>query len=187
MPGSPASSSPRRCTWRPLHRQRVTAAARIGQSRCNAPERHRHHPASPRAGRRVERGDRRTLPDGSVGCMKITNLKNWIVEGDAWNWTCLKLYTDEGLTGIGEATLEYSARTGAGSLEEAREFIVGRNPFHVESFLQDIQYRTFWQGPALYAIMAGVEMAMWDIVGKALNQPVYNLLGGPCHQTLRAY
>ena len=119
--------------------------------------------------------------------MKITDLKYWIVEGDAWNWTFLKLYTDEGLTGVGESTLEYSASTGAGSLDEAREFIVGRDPFHVESFLQDIHYRTFWQGPALYAIMAGVEMAMWDIVGKALNQPIYNLLGGPCRQSLRAY
>jgi galactonate dehydratase len=119
--------------------------------------------------------------------MKITDLKYWIVEGDAWNWTFLKLYTDEGLTGVGEATLEYSAQTGAGSLEEAREFIAGRDPFHVESFLQDIHYRTFWHGPALYAIMAGIEMAMWDIVGKALNQPVYNLLGGPCRTSLRAY
>ena len=119
--------------------------------------------------------------------MRVTDLKYWIVEGDAWNWTFLKLYTDEGLTGVGEATLEYAAQTGAGSLEEAREFVIGRDPFHIESFLQDIQYRTFWHGPALYAIMAGIEMALWDIAGKALGQPVYNLLGGPCRTTLRAY
>ncbi len=119
--------------------------------------------------------------------MRITDLKYWIVEGDAWNWTFLKLTTDEGLTGVGEATLEYNARTGAGMLDEAREFILNRDPFHIESFLQDIQYRTFWQGPALYAVMSGIEQAMWDIVGKALNQPVYNLLGGPCRTRLRAY
>jgi galactonate dehydratase len=119
--------------------------------------------------------------------MKITNLRYWIVEGDIWNWTFLKLYTDEGLTGVGEATLEYGAQTGKGSLEEAREFILGRNPFHIESFLQDALARTFWQGPALYTVIAGIEMAMWDIVGKALNQPVYNLLGGPCRTSLRAY
>ncbi|MEP7198319.1 MAG: galactonate dehydratase [Chloroflexota bacterium] len=119
--------------------------------------------------------------------MKITDLKYWIVEGDAWNWTFLKLYTDEGLTGVGEATLEYNALTSASNLDEAREFIIGRDPFHIESFLQDAQARTFWQGPALYATLAGIEMAMWDIVGKALDQPVYNLLGGPCRQTLRAY
>ena len=110
-----------------------------------------------------------------------------IVEGDAWNWTFLKLYTDEGLTGTGEATLEYNALTSASNLDEARAFIIGRNPFHIESFLQDARARTFWQGPALFAAMAGIEMAMWDIVGKALNQPVYNLLGGPCRKTLRAY
>jgi galactonate dehydratase len=119
--------------------------------------------------------------------MKITDLKYWIVEGDAWNWTFLKLYTDEGLTGVGEATLEYNALTSASNLDEARAFIIGRNPFHIESFLQDARARTFWQGPALFAAMAGIEMAMWDIVGKALNQPVYNLLGGPCRTALRAY
>ncbi len=119
--------------------------------------------------------------------MRITDLRYWIVEGDAWNWTFLKLYTNEGLTGVGEATLEYSAKTGASALDEAREFIIGRDPFHIESFLQDIHYRTFWQGPALFAVMSGIEQAMWDIVGKALNQPVYHLLGGPCRHTLRAY
>ena len=119
--------------------------------------------------------------------MKIADLKYWIVEGDAWNWTFLKLYTDEGLTGVGEATLEYNALTSASNLDEAREFVVGRNPFHIESFWQEMRARTFWQGPALYAAMAGIEMAMWDIVGKALNQPVYNLLGGPCRSALRAY
>jgi galactonate dehydratase len=119
--------------------------------------------------------------------MKVTDLKYWVVEGDAWNWTFLKLYTDEGLTGVGEATLEYNALTGVGALDEAREFIIGRDPFHIESFLQDIHYRSFWQGPALYAVMSGIEQAMWDLVGKALNQPVYNLLGGPCRRRLRAY
>jgi galactonate dehydratase len=119
--------------------------------------------------------------------MKISDLKVWTVEGDAWNWTFLKLYTDEGLTGVGEATLEYNALTAASNLEEAREFTIGRNPFHIESFWQDMRARTFWQGPAVYAAMAGIEMAMWDIVGKALNQPVYNLLGGPCRTELRAY
>src|SRR5512140_1205717 len=119
--------------------------------------------------------------------MKITDLRHWIVEGDAWNWTFLKLYTDEGLTGIGEATLEYNALTSAANLDEARAFIIGRDPFHIESFLQEARARTFWQGPALFAAMAGIEMAMWDIVGKALGQPVYNLLGGPCRKALRAY
>jgi len=119
--------------------------------------------------------------------MKITNLKYWVVEGDIWNWTFLKLYTNEGLTGVGEATVEYNAKTGAGALEEAKAFIIGRNPFHIESFLQESQSRTFWQGPAQFAVFSGIEQAMWDIVGKALNQPVYNLLGGPCRRKLRAY
>ena len=119
--------------------------------------------------------------------MKITDLRYWIVEGDVWNWTFLKLYTDAGLIGVGEATIEYNALTSSANLDEAREFIIGRDPFHIESFLQDALARTFWQGPALYATMAGIEMAMWDIVGKALDQPVYNLLGGPCRKTLRAY
>src|SRR5262245_58552591 len=119
--------------------------------------------------------------------MKITDLRYWLVEGDIWNWTLLKLYTDEGLSGVGEATLEYNALTSAANLDEAREFIIGRSPFHIESFWQDIHARTAWQGPALFAAMAGIEMAMWDIVGKALNQPVYNLLGGPCRPALRAY
>jgi galactonate dehydratase len=119
--------------------------------------------------------------------MKIIDMRYWVVEGDAWNWTFLKLYTDEGLTGVGEATVEYNAQTGVGALEEVSEFIIGRNPFHIESFLQDIHNRTFWQGPAQFAAASGIEQAMWDIVGKSLNQPVYNLLGGPCRRRLRAY
>ena len=51
--------------------------------------------------------------------MKITDLRYWIVEGDVWNWTFLKLYTDAGLIGVGEATVGYNARTGAGALRRS--------------------------------------------------------------------
>jgi len=108
-------------------------------------------------------------------------------------WLFVKLITDDGIEGIGEWSTAHVGREGAqAQLIEAlvREFVVGASPFDVELIWQriyaahhDYRHPGLGSTPALSAI----EMACWDIVGKALDQPVYNLLGGKFHEKLRAY
>ena len=108
-------------------------------------------------------------------------------------WLFVKLITDDGIEGIGEWSTAHVGREGAqAQLIEAlaREFVVGASPFDVELIWQriyavhhDYRHPGLGSTPALSAI----EMACWDIVGKALGQPVYNLLGGKFHEKLRAY
>jgi len=108
-------------------------------------------------------------------------------------WLFVKLITDDGIEGIGEWSTAHVGREGAqAQLIEAlaREFVVGASPFDVELIWQriyamhhDYRHPGLGSTPALSAI----EMACWDIVGKALRQPVYNLLGGKFHEKLRAY
>ena len=108
-------------------------------------------------------------------------------------WLFVKLITDDGIEGIGEWSTAHVGREGAqAQLIEAlaREFVVGASPFDVELIWQriyavhhDYRHPGLGSTPALSAI----EMACWDIVGKALGQPIYNLLGGKFHEKLRAY
>jgi galactonate dehydratase len=108
-------------------------------------------------------------------------------------WLFVKLITDEGIVGLGERTTHPLKRVDAHIrlIEDlAQEFVIGASPFDIELLWQrmyatrhDYRHPSLSYTPALSAI----EMACWDIVGKALNQPVYNLLGGRFHDKLRAY
>lgn len=108
-------------------------------------------------------------------------------------WLFVKLVTDEGIEGLGEWSTAHLGREAAQvKLIEtlAQQFVIGANPFDVELLWQrmyalhhDYRHPGASSTPALSAI----EMACWDIVGKALNQPIYNLLGGRYHEKLRAY
>jgi len=108
-------------------------------------------------------------------------------------WLFVKLVTDDGIEGIGEWSTAHVGREEAQArlIETlAREFVIGASPFDIELIWQriyaahhDYRHPGLGSTPALSAI----EMACWDIVGKALGQPVYNLLGGRFHEKLRAY
>jgi 2-dehydro-3-deoxyphosphogalactonate aldolase len=108
-------------------------------------------------------------------------------------WLFLKLITDEGIIGLGERPAHPSTRADVhkSMIEDlAREFVVGTNPFDIELLWQRMYaYRHDYRHPGLTytPAMSAIEMACWDIVGKALNQPVYHLLGGRFHEKLRAY
>ncbi len=130
--------------------------------------------------------------------MKITGIRTFVVANvppyhGGRHWLFLQLFTDEGLTGLGEWSTAHVGREAAQiALIEAlgEAFVIGADPFQIERIWQRIyaaehDYRHPGLGttPALSAI----EMACWDIVGKALGQPVYNLLGGKFHDRLRAY
>lgn len=117
--------------------------------------------------------------------MKITDVTTYTV---APRWLFLKITTDTGYTGWGEAVLEGHAATMAAKLEELRDFLLGRNPLHIEDTWQAI-YRNgcYRGGPILMSAISGIDMALWDIKGKYHDAPVHALLGGPVRDKVRSY
>jgi galactonate dehydratase len=120
--------------------------------------------------------------------MKITEITTYIV-GNAWkNWVFTRVDTDEGLHGIGECTLNGFARTVEAAVHELKQFVIGRDPFDVEQHSLRLFRDVYSDGGQIQgAALAGIEFACWDIMGKATNQPVFKLIGGRCHERLRAY
>jgi len=105
--------------------------------------------------------------------MKITALKTWIVPP---RWLFLKIETDEGISGWGEPVLEGHAETLATAVHELEDFLIGRDPGRIEDIWQMI-YRNgcYRGGPVLMSALSGIDMALWDIKGKALGVPVHTL------------
>jgi galactonate dehydratase len=120
--------------------------------------------------------------------MKITEAQTYIV-GNPWkNWVFLRLETDEGIHGIGEATINGFARTAATAIEELGPMYLGMDPFRIETIVQQMTRDVYSDGGQIHGCaVAAVEVACWDIIGKALGQPIYNFLGGRCHDRVRAY
>ena len=120
--------------------------------------------------------------------MKITDLRVFQTQGGHANWTFVKLYTDSGLTGVGEASLERNDEVVVKALETFRDFLVGQDPFQIEYIWNALYKQTFKYGQLIIlTALSGIEQALWDIKGKALGVPVYELLGGKLRDKLRAY
>ena len=120
--------------------------------------------------------------------MKITDLKVWILQAEKDNWVYTKIYTDEGITGVGECSVEGRELTVKAAVEELRRYLIGADPFETEK----IYYRCFrdgyWgAGAILTGALSAVDGALWDIKGKALGVPVYQLLGGKIRDSIRVY
>jgi galactonate dehydratase len=120
--------------------------------------------------------------------MKITAIETYIA-GNPWkNWVFAKVLTDEGVYGIGEGTVNYFARTVETAIHELKHLILGLDPFQIEILSQKLIRDVYTDGGQVHmCAVSAIEIACWDILGKVTNQPVYNLLGGRCHQKLRAY
>ncbi|MGI8743311.1 MAG: mandelate racemase/muconate lactonizing enzyme family protein [Bryobacteraceae bacterium] len=120
--------------------------------------------------------------------MQITAVHTYIA-GNPWkNWLFTKVETGDGIYGIGEGTLNYFARTVETAIHELKPLIIGMDPFQVEILSQRLIRDVYSEGAQIHmCAVAAIEIACWDIIGKACNQPVYNLWGGRCHQKLRAY
>lgn len=120
--------------------------------------------------------------------MRIIDIKTFPVDCFRTNWVFVKVYTDEGITGVGEATLEYKEKALIGAVEHIKESLVGQNPLNIEKIWHDTYRDAYWRGGAvLMSALSAVEMALWDILGKALNVPIYQLLGGKVNDKVRIY
>jgi len=121
--------------------------------------------------------------------MKITAVKPLIVNANMRNWVFVKVETDEpGLYGWGEATLEWKTNTVVGAIEDVSRFIIGEDPRRIEHLYQMMYRQYFWKvGIEGMTAISGIEHALWDIKGKWLNVPVYELLGGRVRDRVRLY
>lgn len=120
--------------------------------------------------------------------MKVTDIKTFTVDCFRTNWVFVKVYTDEGISGAGEATLEYKEKALLGAVEHIKEYLVGQNPLDIEKHWHSIYRDAYWRGGAvLMSALSAVEMALWDILGKSLGVPVCRLLGGRVNEKVRIY
>jgi len=121
--------------------------------------------------------------------MKITRIRTRVMGTPGRNWIFVFVETDEGITGIGEATTEYQENAVINAIEQHfAPLLIGRNPTEIERLWQ-VMYRLYWwrQGVVMTSAISGIEQALWDIAGKAYGQPIYRLLGGPCRDRVRLY
>lgn len=117
--------------------------------------------------------------------LRITRLETFMVKP---RWLFLKIHTDEGVYGLGEPITEGRAKTCAAAVAEVEPYLVGKDPRHVVHHWQAIYRHAFYRGgPILTSALSGIEQALWDIKGKLLGVPVYELLGGPTRDKVRVY
>ncbi len=120
--------------------------------------------------------------------MKVTKVDVYLVGAKWRNFTMVKIETDSGLVGWGEGTLGWKETAVREMIVDfARRYVVGQNPFDIEALwfkLYQVEHNT---GPVMYTAMAAIETALWDIVGKACGQPVYNLVGGKVRNKVKVY
>ncbi|HME44683.1 MAG TPA: mandelate racemase/muconate lactonizing enzyme family protein [Syntrophorhabdales bacterium] len=131
--------------------------------------------------------------------MKITSIEIFRIKAD---WTSavnrlspviIRINTDEGISGLGEVGLAFGvgADAGVGYVRNiAQAFLIGADPMKIEGVWETLFRKTFWAlggGPVIYGGLSAVDIACWDIKGKALKQPVYQLLGGKTNEKLRTY
>lgn len=120
--------------------------------------------------------------------MKIIDAKT-IVCSPGRNFVTLKIYTDEGIYGLGDSTLNGRELAVVSYLNDhVLPCIIGRDPFQIEDIWQYLYKGAYWRrGPVTMSAIAAVDMALWDIKGKALQTPVYNLLGGKSRNGVMVY
>ncbi|GAB3519677.1 galactonate dehydratase [Arthrobacter monumenti] len=117
--------------------------------------------------------------------MKVTKLTTYQVPP---RWLFLKIETDDGVTGWGEPVIEGRAATVAAAVEELSDYVVGKDPRHIEDLWSTMYRSGFYRGgPILMSALAGIDQALWDIKGKTFGVPVSELLGGSVRDRIRVY
>ncbi len=128
--------------------------------------------------------------------MKITSVEIWEIQ-NAWlpidHPIMIRVNTDEGISGLGEVGLAYGTghSAGIGYVKNlAESLLIGADPMKTEKLWDTMFRKTFWAqggGPVVFAGMSAIDIACWDIKGKAMGQPIYQLLGGKTNDSLRTY
>ena len=140
---------------------------------------------APLGGEALFAQQRSEAPVSPKDALKITKLETLLVKP---RWLFLKIHTNAGITGLGEPITEGRALTCAEAVKEIEPYLVGKDPRAVVHHWQAIYRHAFYRGgPILTSALSGIDMALWDIKGKALGVPVYELLGGPTRQRVRVY
>src|SRR5262249_15812599 len=121
--------------------------------------------------------------------MKVARVSTLVVNANMRNWVFVKVETDgAGLHGWGEATLEWKTGSVVGAVEDVSRYVVGEDPLRIEHLYQVMSRQYFWRsGVEGMTAISGIEQALWDLKGKWLNVPVYELLGGRVRDWVRVY
>jgi galactonate dehydratase len=120
--------------------------------------------------------------------MKIVRLDSFLTHAGLRNYLFVRLTADNGLVGVGEASLEWQEQAVQAILHNwVEERVLGVDPFDIEPVFQNLIRDQYQGGPTALTAISGVEIACWDLIGKACGQPVYKLLGGRSRETLPAY
>jgi galactonate dehydratase len=121
--------------------------------------------------------------------VKITSIRTVVVHAEMRNWVFVRVDTDQsGLFGWGEATLEWKTRSVVGAVEDLAPLVVGRDPRDIEKNVRIMKKHSFWRLGAIgMSAISGVEIALWDILGKSVGLPVWRLIGGQTRDRVRVY
>ena len=120
--------------------------------------------------------------------MKIVRQKVFVANVSRTNFVFVKLYTDDGIEGVGEATLEWKTETVVAALNELERVLVGRDPFAVDQIIEQLHRDSYWRTGAVFRTALGaIDAALLDIKGKALGVPVFELLGGKFRDRVTCY
>jgi galactonate dehydratase len=116
--------------------------------------------------------------------LRITGLKTFLV---APRSIFVKVYTNQGLVGLGAAIQTSKEVATAAAIMENERVLIGRDPTQIEAIWQELYQAPRWRGGPLTAAISALDIAFWDILGQALGQPIYKLLGGPIHDKIKVY
>ena len=125
--------------------------------------------------------------------MKITNVKMFRMSASAHmtggtNWIFVRIDTDAGISGWGEGSLQYKDASLIAEIEDFARFLDGKDPFQIQHIWTSLYRRVTWTGgPVSMSAISAIDLALWDIKGKALGVPVYKLAGGRVRDSIQAY
>ncbi len=125
--------------------------------------------------------------------MKVVEAKIYLIEIGGRHPVLVQVFTDEGISGVGEAAIAYGtgATAAAGMIKDLVDgHLLGKDPFRIEALWSEMYDHTFWAkggGPIIFAGISAIEQALWDLKGKALGLPIYEMLGGKFRDRVRVY
>ncbi|HLJ92460.1 MAG TPA: hypothetical protein VKU02_04630, partial [Gemmataceae bacterium] len=138
-------------------------------------------------------GPKSAMGAGARKRLKIVEIRIYQIAIGGRNPVLVQIFTDAGIRGVGEAAVAYGTGAPAAAAmvkELAESFVLGKDPFNIEALWSEMYDHTFWAkggGSIIFAGISAIEQALWDIKGKALDVPVYEMLGGKVRDRVRVY